>query len=150
MVDSTYTGIAFLVPNGDVPPIRNPECRLATSGLQGSTRFAPICRARFLVETVLSPCMSTINGFACSSSITSVLTTQCSSTPNWRAERDLVPTQKLRRRGLGNVFYLGHDGIVAARKHGHHRPNGQLCKVNSCGTIVRNCSSGMRHLGDST
>ena len=142
MLDSTYTGIAFFVPNGDVPPTRKPECRFATSGLHGSMRFAPVCRARFFVDTVRSPCMRTMSGFACSSSITSVLTTTMlvhAELPRgflraavldiivgMLAELDLVTAQELRRGRFGHVFGFRHGRIVAARRAAHHRPSGRL------------------------
>jgi hypothetical protein len=70
-----YTGMARRVPKGEVPPTRYPLWRLATSGLQGSTDLAPIWRARFLVDTLRLPCISTSRGLASWSCITSVLTT---------------------------------------------------------------------------
>src|SRR5688572_19701762 len=71
----------FLVPKGEVPPMRYPEWRVATSGLHGAMRLAPACRASSLVETLRSPCMRTMSGSPLSSSITSVLITWCSGTP---------------------------------------------------------------------
>jgi hypothetical protein len=50
-----------------------------------------MARARFLVLTWRSPCISTISGSARASCITSVLTTACSSMPSWRADSSVPP-----------------------------------------------------------
>src|SRR4029079_9028243 len=54
-------------------------------------RFRPACRARFLVETLRSPCMSTMSGLEASSCITSVFTTACSGTPRALAGTSVPP-----------------------------------------------------------
>jgi hypothetical protein len=51
----------------------------------------PIWRARFFVETSRSPCISTMSGFLSSSSITSVFTTACSSTPSFSDDTRVPP-----------------------------------------------------------
>ena len=84
-------GIGCLVPNGEIPPTVYPECRCAPSGEHGVTLFAPIARASSFVDTWRSPCIRTINGFFRSSSITSVFTTPCSSTPSSRADTAVPP-----------------------------------------------------------
>ena len=61
------------------------------SGWQGSILFLPACRARFLVETLRSPCMRTTNGAWVSSSIISVFTTECSGTPSASDDTDVPP-----------------------------------------------------------
>src|SRR3954471_24817739 len=55
-------------------------------------RFA--WRARFFVETLRSPCMSTISGLRASSSITSVFTTSCSGTFNAAADTSVPPCSR--------------------------------------------------------
>ena len=124
MLDSTYTGIAFFVPNGDVPPTRNPECRFATSGLHGSMRFAPDLpreilrrygavavhqhdqRLRVLVfhDERLDHAMFVDAELArrlLGAAMLDILVRML-------AELDLVAPQELRRRRFGHVFCLGH------------------------------------------
>ena len=65
--------------------------RVAASGAQGATERTPRTRASSRVETVMSPCISTISGAFPSSSRTRVLTTACSSRPSSRADTAVPP-----------------------------------------------------------
>jgi hypothetical protein len=79
------------MPKGAVPPTWYPVWRCATSGAQGATDLRPAWRARFLVETLRSPCIRTMSGFFASSSITSVLTIWCSGTFSASAGTSVPP-----------------------------------------------------------
>src|SRR3954469_20669692 len=54
-------------------------------------RLAPTWRARFLVETFRSPCISTTMGSRASFSMTSVFTISCSGTPSARPGTSVPP-----------------------------------------------------------
>ena len=128
-----------------LPACRTARCRRpgsrcarsATSGSQGSTDFAPIARARFLVLTCWSPCISTISGRAAlvlhhQRLDHRVLVDAELARRLGRAavldvvvdvlgERDARAAQELRRRGLADVmgfFAMAVTAVILAPRGG--------------------------------
>ena len=65
--------------------------QMRVAGVQGVIRLTPMILASAFVETSLSPCMSTTNGFLSSSSMIRVFTKECSSRPSCRDPSAVPP-----------------------------------------------------------